>query len=257
MSFIIIPLVAAGASLLTFFSGFGLGTLLTPVFALFFPIEIAVGLTAIVHFLNGLFKLFLVGQFASLQIILRFGLPAILSAVIGAWTLGQISDLEALHSYSILGREFKILPVNLILAVLIAGFTLFELIPRLSDLEIDQKYLSAGGLISGFFGGLSGHQGALRSAFLARAGLTKEQFVGTGTVISTFIDIARISVYANQFSTSNLVDNLPLLGITTFFAFGGAFFGNRLLKKITMQGVQKVVSTSLLVLAIALGAGVI
>lgn len=257
MSFIIIPLVAACASLLTFFSGFGLGTLLTPVFALFFPIEIAVGLTAIVHFLNGLFKLFLVGRFASLNIILRFGFPAIIAAIAGAWTLGQVSGLEALLTYTLWGKEFNILPVNLILATLIAGFTLFELIPKLSELEIDSKYLPMGGLISGFFGGLSGHQGALRSAFLARAGLTKEQFVGTGTVISTCIDVARISVYAKTFSTNNVIDNLPLLGITTLFAFGGAFFGNRLLKKITMQGVQKVVSISLLLLSIALGAGLI
>ena len=33
---------------------------------------------------------------------------------------------------------------------------------------------------SGFFGGLSGMQGALRSAFLARAGLSKEAFVASG-----------------------------------------------------------------------------
>ncbi len=257
MSFIIIPLVAAGASLLTFFSGFGLGTLLTPVFAVFFPIELAVGLTAIVHFLNGLFKLFLVGRFASLSIILRFGLPAIIAALVGAWTLGQISDLEALYTYSLWGKEFKILPVNLIIATLIIGFTLFEFIPKLSNLQIDKKYLSVGGFISGFFGGLSGHQGALRSAFLARSGLTKEQFIGTGTVISTCIDIARISVYAKKFTIDNLSENLSLLGVTTLFAFSGAIMGNRLLKKITMESVQNVVSISLLLLAVALGAGII
>jgi acyl-CoA reductase-like NAD-dependent aldehyde dehydrogenase len=41
-------------------------------------------------------------------------------------------------------------------------------------------YLPVGGLLSGFFGGLSGHQGALRSVFLLRAGLTKESFIATG-----------------------------------------------------------------------------
>jgi len=35
MEFIIVALFALFASLLTFFSGFGLGTILTPVFALF------------------------------------------------------------------------------------------------------------------------------------------------------------------------------------------------------------------------------
>jgi len=51
MDYFVIALVAFTASLLTFFSGFGLGTLLTPAFALFFPINLAVALTAIVHFL--------------------------------------------------------------------------------------------------------------------------------------------------------------------------------------------------------------
>ena len=33
---------------------------------------------------------------------------------------------------------------------------------ELSWLEFDRRYLPLGGLLSGFFGGLSGHQGALR-----------------------------------------------------------------------------------------------
>lgn len=45
-------------------------------------------------------------------------------------------------------------------------------------------WLPLGGLLSGFFGGLSGNQGALRSAFLLKAGLSKEAFIATGTVSS-------------------------------------------------------------------------
>jgi hypothetical protein len=62
MDFLLICLFAAFASFLTFYSGFGLGTILLPVFALFFPVELAVGLTGIVHLLNNLFKLLLVGK---------------------------------------------------------------------------------------------------------------------------------------------------------------------------------------------------
>ena len=40
MEYIIICLAALIASALTFFSGFGLGTILMPVFAIFFPVEI-------------------------------------------------------------------------------------------------------------------------------------------------------------------------------------------------------------------------
>jgi uncharacterized membrane protein YfcA len=56
MELMILCLAALIASLLTFFSGFGLGTILTPVFAIFFPIEIAIALTGVVHFLNNIFQ---------------------------------------------------------------------------------------------------------------------------------------------------------------------------------------------------------
>ena len=56
MSVILICAVALAASCLTFFSGFGLGTILMPVFAIFFPLEIAIALTAVVHFLNNIFR---------------------------------------------------------------------------------------------------------------------------------------------------------------------------------------------------------
>ena len=257
MVYIIIPLVAAFASLLTFFSGFGLGTLLTPAFAIFFPIELAVGLTAIVHFLNGLLKLSLVGRYASKEVILRFGVPAIFAALLGAWVLSQISNMPPLLRYELFEHEFLILPIKLIMAALILFFTIFELLPKLRDLEVSKKYLSAGGLISGFFGGLSGHQGALRSAFLARSGLSKEQYLGTGAVIASMIDVARISVYSRTVSSEILTNNLPLLSISTFSAFVGAYIGNKLLKKTTMESVQTIVSISLFLLAITMAAGII
>ena len=69
MSFLVICAVALLASALTFFSGFGLGTLLLPAFALFVPIEQAVALTAIVHLLNSLFKLLLTGKHADWRVV--------------------------------------------------------------------------------------------------------------------------------------------------------------------------------------------
>ena len=87
MGYAVVYAVAFLASGLTFFSGFGLGTLLLPAFALFLPIEHAVALTAVVHFLNGLFKLGLVARHADLAIVLRFGVPAIIASFGGALVL--------------------------------------------------------------------------------------------------------------------------------------------------------------------------
>jgi len=78
MDYILVGIIALLGSGLTFFSGFGLGTLLMPVFALFFPIDIAIALTAIVHLLNNIFKLTLIGKQADLKTVFRFGIPAII-----------------------------------------------------------------------------------------------------------------------------------------------------------------------------------
>ena len=75
ITLVLICLVAFLASGLSFFSGFGLGTLLLPAFALFYSAEQAVALTAVVHFLNGIFKLVLVGRYVNWQVLLRLAYP--------------------------------------------------------------------------------------------------------------------------------------------------------------------------------------
>ena len=85
MEIVFISLAAFFTAILTFFSGFGLGTILAPVFAIFFPIDIAIALTGVVHFTNNLFKITLVGRNADKTVLLKFGIPAILTSFIGAW----------------------------------------------------------------------------------------------------------------------------------------------------------------------------
>jgi len=194
MEALLIFVVAFAASALTFFSGFGLGTLLLPAFALFYPIELAVASTAVVHFLNSLVKLGLVGRFADRRIVLRFGIPAIGAAFVGAWLLLQLSDIRPVADYSIGNWQATVLPAKLVVGALLLLITLLELSPRFEHLALPPKYVPLGGLLSGFFGGISGMQGALRSAFLIRLGLSKEAFIGTGVVVATMIDVTRLGV---------------------------------------------------------------
>jgi uncharacterized protein len=129
--------------------------------------------------------------------------------------------------------------------------------PRLKKIEFNQRLLPLGGILSGFFGGLSGHQGALRSAFLIKAGLSKEVFVGTAVVIACFIDVSRLGVYATRFLDTDLYDNVTVVVITTLAAIAGAYFGNKLLKKITIDFIQTLVGIMLIVISLALGFGII
>ncbi len=257
MEFVVVSFVALITSGLTLFSGFGLGTLLLPAFLIFFPAEVAVAMTAIVHFLNNLFKLVLLGKHANMNVVFRFGIPAVIAAFAGAGLLFLISDIQPLAVYSFGGRSFSITTIKLLMGVMIAGFATLEILPAMKTLEFDKKYLPLGGVLSGFFGGLSGHQGALRSAFLIRAGLTKESFLATGVVIACAIDTMRLGVYAQHLAVSGIRENAMLLVVATLSAFVGAFAGNRLLKKATMKSVQTIVAVLLFAIAILLASGLI
>ena len=262
MSYVIVTGAALLVAALTLFSGFGLGTLLMPVFALFFSLEIAIATTAVVHLANNVFKLLLVGRWANRRVVLRFAVPAAVSAVFGALVLGAVHDVEPLYEYRIGARRCTISVVKMIIALLIAGFTLLELVPRFQKLSFNERYVPAGGVLSGFFGGLSGHQGALRAAFLIRAGLEKKEFLGTVVVSAVVVDVSRLFVYGltyfgRSFSVLPGQDPMALVLVATIAAFVGSYAGSRLVKKITMRTVNKIVAAMLLVLALALGSGLV
>lgn len=262
IEYAVICTVAIVVSALTLFSGFGLGTLLMPAFALFFPINVAVAATAAVHLVNNLFKVVLVGKHASIRVVIRFALPAALFAAFGALVLGYMSEMEPLLRYSVGGRRFEITTVKLVIAALIAIFSLLDLLPRFQNLAFDEKYVPLGGILSGFFGGLSGLQGALRSAFLIRAGLDKDQFIGTGVVSAVVVDVSRLVIYGATFFSKHFTtlgghgeNGLIVAGILS--AWLGSFIGLRLLRKITIKTLQVIVGGMLLILSVALGIGAI
>ena len=257
MEYIIICIVSLIASGLTLFSGFGLGTILVPVFVLFFPIDLAIALTAIVHFLNNIFKLVLLGKNADKKIVIRFGIPSIAAAFIGATVLLLITDMQPLFQYSISNKIFMVMPVKLIIGILLLFFAMFDIVPRFASLQFDKRYLPLGGILSGFFGGLSGNQGALRSAFLIRANLTKEAFIASGVVIACLIDISRLLVYSQHIISFGDKFNYTLIIAASLSAFTGAFVGNRFLKKITIVTIQYIVAVMLLVFAVLLMLGII
>ena len=257
MEYVIISLTAFLVAILTFFSGFGLGTILTPVFMIFFPVELAIALTGVVHFCNNIFKLFLVGRNANKSVVIRFGVPAVIAAFAGAWVLLNIPDANPLFSYEMAGKTWEVYPVKFLISVILIIFASMDLIPYFGRLQFGKEKLPLGGVLSGFFGGLSGNQGALRAAFLIKAGLSKEAFIGTAVVVSTFVDLTRLSVYATRFLKSGLIENIPIVLCATLAAISGAYYGNILLKKVTLKSLQRIVAVMLILLSLALGMGLI
>ena len=247
------------AAALTFVSGFGLGTLLLPAFALFVPPEVAVAATAVVHLANNVFKLALTRSSADRTVVLRFGLVALALAVVGALLQKQLEGLEPLYTHTLTGRDGHITWLKASVGAVIVAFSIIELSPRYDSLAYDRRWLPLGGALSGFFGGLSGHQGALRSAFLVRCGLSKEAFVATGVVCSVLVDVPRLAVYGKS-SWTHLSGSESMVGPIAAgcaAAFLGTLLGARLVKKITLKAVRVVVGVALLLFGVAMVGGLV
>ena len=262
IAFFAICLAALLAAGITMYSGFGLGTVLLPVFALFFPVEAAVAATALVHGANNVFKVALLGRDADLEVVARFGIPAVAGAVLGALALGYLSQAGSRVSVNVDDYELiAITPIKLVVGLLMIGFALFELLPRFRRLEFDRRWLPLGGALSGFFGGLSGHQGALRSAFLSKAGLHTAAFVATNAVIGFLVDLMRITVYAGLFVTAGEhlagFEAWPLVIAGSLSAFAGVLIGRRYLHRVEIRSVQVLVGIFLLGMGGALMLGFI
>ena len=234
------------ASLLTFFSGFGLGTLLLVVFGFFLPIELAVFSTAIVHFLNAAFKLKLIFNQIDWKICISFGLYAVLGSIVGSMLLLSIPSDMVLYSFP---WKEQMHPVRIIDFVLASVITVFAFSEFFNSKKSDQFNSSnqIGGFVTGLMGGFSGHQGAVRSFFLSKHNISSIAFAATSAMLSFLVDIVRIGNYSLHFYQETLPWMLISIGVGG--AFLGSFFGKNLIEKTSMPTIRKVVRVFLLVFA--------
>lgn len=260
MDFLLIAVVAALASALTLYSGFGLGTILLPAFALFFPAPVAVAATGLVHLLNNLFKGTLLRKHTHWPTVLKFGIPAVPAAIAGGWLLAWLGDTPRLFEWSAFGQRFGPTKAGLTIGLLMILFAFLELQRWFHELKAPPRLMPLGGMLTGFFGGLTGQQGAFRSIFLLRSGLPVEHFIATGIMIAIIIDLSRLATYAASFTVGGLNpagrEGLLVL-VGTLSAFAGAYVATRRLAKISIGTVRYSVAALMLLIGAALTAGVL
>ncbi|MBI3999350.1 MAG: sulfite exporter TauE/SafE family protein [Candidatus Omnitrophica bacterium] len=226
-------LVAFLAAALALLSGFGLGTILTPVFLAFYEAKVAVFLVAIVHLLNNLLKFTLFRKHIDFEIVKRFGILAIVGAFLGAF------------SQIYIGNEI----LRKLIGILLIFLGLQEWIPSQFQFRFPKSIDPIGGFLSGAVGGLIGNQGVIRSAFLLNYDISKETFIATGVVIACVIDIVRIPVYWVSYA-SVLHHAWPSLLILISFTFLGTLFGNMLLKRVSFSHFRKFVAGTIILMGV-------
>ena len=217
-------------------SGFGIGSLLTPILALMIDARVAVAAVAIPHLLGTALRLILLRVAPAWSLVWSFGLASGAGALFGA----------------VIQPAFGSSAVAMLLGLLLVFVAFSEWTGLLRRVRLDgNAALGAGGL-SGLLGGLVGNQGGIRSAALLGFNLEKDVFVATAAVIALLIDVVRLPIYLGYYS-EHLTKIRPLIMLSTLAVLGGTFAGSRLLREIPERLFRPVVA---LVLAL-LGASMI
>lgn len=257
MEYAFIFIVALLGSGISFFSGFGFGTLLLPVMAIFFDLPIAVFATAIVHFLNNVFKLILVGRHAHWKTVIQFGIPSAVGAFLGAEALKLLSQFTQPVHVQFWHTDMESTLIGIVMGFVLILLAALEYSNALVRMNKAPRILWLGGVFSGFFGGLSGQQGAIRSAFLMNHFEDKQVFIGTRAALAFIVDSVRIFTYAASFHLFLQHEIYLPMALALIGGMSGAFIGNKFLQKTSIEWIRKTVMVFLFVMGTLMIAGLV
>ena len=224
-------LIAIGAFLaaaLTVPAGFGLSTMLTPMVLLMMGPHEAVAVVAIVHGAHNAGKFAALKEHVDFSAFRKYGVWLIIGAILGALLQNQVPQAPLL---AIIGIFLIVLPL-LTMSEKWTGYR----IPEAND--------RIGGFGSGFMGGLSGHQGALRAMFLTRRLPDKMTYAATASILALCVDLSRIPVYL-AFRHEDILQHLTLTCVLVISALLGVNVGKRWLKSLKSEWIQKGVMVSI------------
>lgn len=231
--YIVLILVTLVTSVITLFTGFGVGTIMMPIMALFFDVKVAIFLTAIVHFFNNMSRLALYRSEINWRIIQRFGIISLTGAFIG--------------SYAQIYIDSNWLKVGV--GLFLTTYALLSLIPNNITLKLPNGVDFIGGFLSGLIGGLIGNQGVIRSLYLLNYGLEKKELIVSSALIAVIIDSTRIPVYAYT-NLHYLQDNIVLLSMIVLSAILGTVIGSRILPKVSYDLFKNIILAGVLILGV-------
>lgn len=226
-------LVAIAAGGVAAVSGFGVGSLLTPLLSLHYGAKLAVAIVSVPHLVATAARFWGLRRHVNRTVFLNFGILSAAGGLGGAL-------LNARANSPALAIVFGCLLLFAGTSGL-AGFT--------ERVQFGRRMAWFAGALSGFFGGLVGNQGGIRSAALLGFGISKEELVATATAVALIVDGARMPVYL-AIESSGIFGAWPLLLLMIAGGLLGTFWGVRLLKQIPEREFRKLLNVLLIALGI-------
>ena len=215
-------------------AGFGIGSLLTPAIANVTGAKLAVAAVSIPHAIGTSIRFWRLRQAVDWKIVRSFGLTSAAGGATGA----------LLHTFAT-SRALAIVFGSLLVVAGTSQMTGYAKRWRLRG-----RLAWVGGALSGFFGGLVGNQGGIRTAAMLGFDVDKRRFVATTTAVALLIDAARVPIYLTV-ETESLRGLSATIVIAAAGVVVGTFFGERLLARVPEQRFRTIVGGLLLLLGLS------
>ncbi len=210
------------AAALTVPAGFGLATMTTPLFLLWFEPHQAIAGVAIVHGAHNAMKSRMLRDHIDSDALRRFGWALLLGALIGA-ALQTVIPSD---------------PLLLLVGVALIVLPALKLSESWTSIRLPEAEDRVGGFGSGFMGGLTGHQGALRAMFLRQRLPDKTEYAATAAVLALVVDLTRIPIYLWNDTSVLFSQSLLLIGFV-ISALVGAQIGRVCFENCKNDSIQK------------------
>lgn len=226
--------LAIAAEIIGTVGGFGSSLFFVPVAQFFFDMKTVLGITAVFHVFSNLVKLVLFRKTINLKLTVLFGIPSVLSVMLGAWLTTKLSF------------RFD----QIILAMFLVTFSAVLLIWPNLKLKDNAASSITGGSVAGFLAGFIGTGGAVRGLSLATYNLEKNLFVGTSAAIDMGVDLSRTVIYLeNNFVTKQNYYLIPMLAVVSVV---GSYTGKLLLNRINQNNFRKTVLGLILLIGLVM-----
>ncbi len=214
--FIQLSLLCYIASALGTISGFGTSTIMMPLVMLYYPLQDSLFFVSILHWVNGITRLFLFREGFDLKLILSFGLAGMLASFYGAHLAFQIDEAK-LMDY---------------VAYFLIAYSVFLVFSPKFKIRFKLNVGLGFGLISGFLAGLFAMGGAIRAAFLAAFDLPKAVYLANSALILVLIDSTRLFTYISEGASYSKICTTSILFLYILFSIFGVKTGELLVHRI-------------------------
>ena len=230
---IVIAGIAAGG--VASVAGFGIGSLLTPVFVTQVATQVAVAAVSIPHVVGTAARFWLLRGQVDRHLLMRFGLTSAAGGLTGALLQARTGSAG--------------------LTILFGSLLLFVAASELTGLSKRMRFRGAAawiaGALSGLLGGMVGNQGGIRSAAMLGVDVPRHTFVGTATAVALIVDGARLPVYLAT-TGDDLLAMWPTIVFATIGVLCGTLFGHRVLVRIPEEKFRPTVAALLAILGTAM-----